>query len=167
LAGKGEHRVVEGMFRYIASAIAVGTVIGLNPVPPSLQYAQNSTHVIAEVKFSKKSSAPARTAFKVKDVGISCEAEEDSCKLDLTAFDTANDTPNGGGIPKFFFKISHEFAHEVVVEDSYYREGSAGRYIIFLKKSKDGIRWDDFFKKGSYIGSVKLWIDMSREMYFR
>jgi len=141
---------------YIQRASAASTPTN-KAVPPSIQYAQNSSHVMVEVKFSRKASAPARTGFKAGVVSLNCDNAQ--CKLALVASDASPSSSTS-----FFFKVDEELSHAIVPESSTHRIGAAGRYIFVLNKQEPGIRWGDLFQS-DYWGSVKLWIDMSRQLY--
>ena len=98
-------------------------------ISPVLQWAQNSTHVVFDIKFAKKASNPARTSFKAAKVDLRCDdkvgSDSGGCSLDFVA---ASPDEN------FDFVIEQEFHSRINVAESTTREKAAGRFFVSLKK---------------------------------
>ncbi|KAF4652932.1 hypothetical protein FOL46_009441, partial [Perkinsus olseni] len=123
-------------------------------VTPAIQWAQNSTHVFINIKYSHRWNSPG--ALHVTDPSLAVS----SCCFNFSA------TGEHSGVVKQYM-LSFELAHDVVPcredDQSWWTQSSVGRMTVTLEKAEGNLKWRRLVadpKRQPSLGHVGRWLDL-------
>lgn len=142
---EAEQRQVTNELASLKSAIE--SSLPMKSVSPAFQWAQSTTELLLNVKFSHKIDAPATLNVKEQNVNIT------ENKLILEASDGRK-----------LFRLEIDFHSSVVPEDSSWSMASVGRMTFNIKKKESPSRWPGLTKGNKKLPQMHMWWD-AQEKY--
>ena len=119
-------------------------------VIPAVQWAQNMSDIFLEIKFSHRHDSPG--CLEVNNLNI--DIYNNTLKFNAECI--------LGDIP-IRFELNFECLHEFNNNITYHKQGSVGRYQLFIKK-KDNIYWDRLlFNENDTPSNLRVWFEMKNK----
>jgi hypothetical protein len=121
---------------------AIESSLPLKTVSPAFQWAQSTTELLLNVKFSHKIDAPATLNVQAHNVNIT------ENKLLLEASDGRK-----------LFRLEIDFHGNVLPEESSWSMASVGRMTFNIKKKESPSRWTSLTKGNKKLPQMHMWWD--------
>ena len=125
---------------------AIESALPRKSVSPAFQWAQSTTELLLNVKFSHKIDAPATLNVEAKTVNIT------ENKLLLEATDGRK-----------LFRLEIDFHGLVVPDDSTWSMASVGRMTFAIKKHGAPVKWPSLTRGGKKLPQMHWWMDMQEK----